>query len=408
MALVKHSQRTSRKGCNKCGTTEVYWAHDTDKRAKSDCGECSKRDGSNVNGAWVLIDRSGSLHSVTCMAKDAATAPVITAPKPESDPAPSAPEIPAPATAPAPSAPAAPADGVASALQALMGALSPSVDPEQLRKMIREEVESIVFPTQTVIIREKTKETVKVNGPTHYAYAEVLEWLMCGEHVLMVGPAGTGKSTIAKQAADALGIAYGAISLNPQTPKSDLFGYKDANGNYHGTVFRERCDKGGLMNLDEFDNGHGGIMAGLNMALANGYVAFPDGMVQIHDDFLCVAGANTDGRGAKDGYIRQRLDYATLDRFTVVHVGYDEKLEAELIRGTGIAKDDGVKVLTAVRQARANVQAAGMDLVYSPRASLSMARGLLGGLPWERVVSSRLRRGLTDQEWAKVGAGIAA
>jgi cobaltochelatase CobS len=400
MSLVKQSERTVRKACRKCGSTDLYWTTDTN------------------TGKFVLVDANAATRATSkggnvseeYAHKCSKGAPVVEfTEQPAEEAEPVVPEVeeskPEP-VAPV-SAPVVP-DSAAAALQALLGALSPSVDRDTVRQLIREEIDATIFPTVTVVIREKSGEKSKIDGPTHQAFPEVLEWLSCGEHVLMVGPAGTGKSTIAKQCADALALEYGAISLNPQTPKSDLFGYKDANGTYHRTIFRERTEHGGLMNLDEFDNGHGGIMAGLNMALANGHVAFPDGMVTLHDDFRCVAGANTDGRGAKDGYVRQRLDYATLDRFTVVHVGYDEKLEADLVRATGVAKADGVKVLTAVRQARANVNAAGMDLVYSPRASVGMARGIVGGLSWERVVASRLRRGLTDQEWAKVGAGIKA
>ena len=56
--LVKHSKRTVRKPCHKCGSTDLYWSHDTD-RGGSACADCG------VSGAWTLINKDGTRHACT-------------------------------------------------------------------------------------------------------------------------------------------------------------------------------------------------------------------------------------------------------------------------------------------------------------------------------------------------------
>jgi hypothetical protein len=68
-----------------------------------------------------------------------------------------------------------------------------------------------------------------VDGLAHNVLPTVIEILADGDHVLMVGPAGTGKSHIAHQAADALGMEFYSISLTAATPPSMITGYMDAD-----------------------------------------------------------------------------------------------------------------------------------------------------------------------------------
>jgi cobaltochelatase CobS len=401
MALVKHSQRTSRKGCERCGTTDVYWAHDTAKLARKDCQDCTKRDGTTVNGAWTLIGRDGLPHILTCSGvKDAATAPVDPAPKQDVTVAHSTAEIPAPATAPAPSG------DVATALQTLMAAMAPGVDAEQVKAIVRDEMASVVYPTKTVVVRnDEAPRTVK--GATHHKLADVIKILATGEHVLMVGPAGTGKSTIAEQAAEALNLPAYSLSLSPQTSSASVFGYMHATGGYVRTLFREAFEHGGVFNFDEMDNGHPSILAAINGALANGHAAFPDGMVKRNASFRVVGSANTYGRGADRKYVgRQALDAATLDRFTFLTIDIDEALERNLCESTGAGSDTVSKVLTYVKKIRKNVESTGLPVVVSPRASVGLCRLLSAGFSVPDAIDARVRRGLSDQDWTKLTAGV--
>jgi cobaltochelatase CobS len=299
---------------------------------------------------------------------------------------------------------AAPSGDAFAAFQALIASMAPSVDAAQVREIVKDEIGSVVFPTRTVTVRE-SGERHEHEGLTHCQLADVIGILASGEHVMMVGPAGTGKSTIAHQASEAIGLRYFAISVCPTTPESKIFGYNDANGVYHGTAFRDAFENGGVFNFDEIDNGHPSILAAINSALANGVCAFPDGMVKRSPEFRCVATANTYGRGADRKYVgRQSLDAATLDRFTMLHIDIDEALEQAICAGIADATTVS-KVLGFVRPVRARADSQAMAVVVSPRASIGMCRLIgQGGFTFDRAVDMRVRRGLSDADWRKLTA----
>lgn len=411
MALVKHGQRTIRKPCRKCGRgrptgddSGLYWAHDTDRPIEKDCAECS------VNGKFTLIERDGSRHVCGTEVPDPFTASErqddgTVKPLPNETPF----QIGEPLRSTvekdqeeAPVTQTPNPDAVQTALATLMGALAPQVDRAEIETMVKEAVANVVFPTRTVIERANG-ERKEIQGSTHHKLADVTTALLAGEHVLMVGPAGTGKSTIAEQAAEALGLKSYSISLSPQTPASQLLGYMQATGDYVRSLFREAYENGGVFHFDEFDNGHPSVLAVINGALANGHMAFPDQMVKRHADFRAVASANTYGRGATRAYVgRQAIDAATLDRFSVETIEVDESLENELCHSIGLETAQVDRVLKFVRKLRANAEKHAMPIVISPRASVGMCRLLAAGRSWESAVDSRVRRGMGDTEWKKI------
>lgn len=181
-------------------------------------------------------------------------------------------------------------------------------------------------------IEIKSNDFVRtVSAKQHEKFERVLRVLACDKHIYLYGPAGTGKTQMAENAAVALGKRFACISVCAQSTKSDLLGFIDANGNYVRSIFRDIFENGGVFLIDEIDNGNPNILAVLNSALANGYCAFPDGMIKRNSEFICIAAANTFGTGATRQYVgRNQLDAATLNRFIPIEIGYDEKLEVEL------------------------------------------------------------------------------
>jgi cobaltochelatase CobS len=303
---------------------------------------------------------------------------------------------------------------------ALLAALRPTVDADTIKAMISEQhgsysadllakvdakIEQIIAPV-TVQIKTDT-ETRTIPGLTHKSVPTVLTVLNSGEHCLMVGPAGTGKSTIAEQCAEALSLSYYSISLSPQTPASSLLGYMQAAGEYVASLYRQAFEHGGVFHFDEFDNAHPSVLAVINASLANGHMAFPDKMVTRHPEFKVCASANTYGRGPDRQYVgRQALDAATLDRFSIVSVEYDRALENELCKGTGASGDVVREVLSYVWQLRSNAESHKMTLIFSPRASVGMCRLINAGLSVSEAIELRARRGISDADWAKATSGV--
>lgn len=260
-----------------------------------------------------------------------------------------------------------------------------------------------------VIEIKSPKATKKIKGVQHNQFTNLLTIVNTGQPVLMVGPAGTGKTHSAAVVADSLGLKFYSISVGSQTSKSDLQGYMDATHTYVPTQFRQAYEHGGIFLLDEADAGNSNVLILLNAALSNGYMAFPDGMIQAHEDFRMIATANTYGQGATRQYVgRNQLDAATLDRFVVLAWDIDDKVE-EQMAGT---EADGKKWLRVVRAVRKEVATLELRAVVSPRATLRGATLLAAGMDFKTVLpialtgnlpaSERERlTGLAQTAWAK-------
>ena len=194
---------------------------------------------------------------------------------------------------------------------------------------------------------------------------QLLYLLSKRHHVYLYGGPGGGKSTAAKQAADALGIQFGYISLNPQTPDSRLMGYMDATGNYRETLFHKLYRDGGVFCIDEMDNASASLLTTLNSCLENGHGAFPNGMIPRHENFVVVATGNTAGRGANPQFPDRRpFDCAFSERFTFIEWDYDQQLEEAITMAINPKATDWLKW---IRNVRTYAKQNHPKLIVSPR-----------------------------------------
>lgn len=268
----------------------------------------------------------------------------------------------------------------------------------ELREGIEEQRQELFEIAHSVrpieVINGKKKTTMK--GVQHNQFENLLKVVGTGQAVLLVGPAGTGKTHGAANVATAFGLEFYSIAVGSQTSKSDLVGYMDANHNYVSTQFRQSYENGGLFLLDEADAGNSNVLILLNAALSNGYMAFPDKMVKRHDDFRMVATANTFGHGASRQYVgRNQLDAATLDRFVTIAWDIDDKIESALA-GSSDAGKKWLAVVKAVRK-RALVELE-LRVVISPRATERGAKLLDAGMSYKDVLPIALTGNLPASE----------
>ena len=161
----------------------------------------------------------------------------------------------------------------------------------------------------------------------HKEFYNILDWLQKKQNVLLVGPAGTGKSFICEQIAEQLGVECEQSSSVTQEYK--ITGFVDANGHFIETPFYRAFKNGCLFLLDEVDASLPDALTIINNAIANKKYTFPNGeKVKAHENFYFIASANTYGTGATDEYVgRYQLDAATLNRFVNITIDYDEKVE---------------------------------------------------------------------------------
>lgn len=233
---------------------------------------------------------------------------------------------------PAGSLPADIADkGLAQILADVIGPyVTGKLDRDEVMSLIDERVHSFTLPrrVEVVTVEKVTKDV----GVQHVHFDAVLRLVSAGLNVWLVGPAGSGKTSIAAAVADALDLPHYAQSVCKQTSKSDLLGYRaGGTGDYVRTDLREAYENGGVFLLDEVDAGNANVMVVMNALMANDRAPFPDAMVKRHPNFRMIAGANTIGMGANQQYVgREKLDEATRDRFVLLDFPYDPAIEAAM------------------------------------------------------------------------------
>lgn len=333
---------------------------------------------------------------------------------PEADAEPAPTPTPTPAEPPKPGATATPAMAVpadaAAALQAALSLLMPkaSLDEARVRTIAAEEAAKLPSAKLEVKVADLPKVEM---ARQHARFPLVLMAAANNVPVMLVGPAGSGKTSAALAVSEALGIGFDCLSVNPQTSKSDLFGYKDAGGTYHQSGFAGCYRDGGVFLLDEIDAGNPGVLTGMNAAAAGSVMPTQGGLIRRHDQFRLIAAANTFGQGADRQYVgRNQLDAATLDRFFVIEWPIDEGLEAACIglnrksenidvaRGGLMTSEQWLNRVTAVRAA---IAAEKVRAVVSPRASIlgdALARAGMGrhwleeGLLWKGMDADARKR----------------
>lgn len=316
-----------------------------------------------------------------------------------------APQAPAPRP---PAPPPAPSGDAGSAIErAIREIAGQSINADRVREIAREvadeaiaqAVESGAFasgPTY-VQINIPGNEPIKLDRITHFQFPELMIRVSLRQDVLLVGPAGSGKTTVARDCADALSLPFYAISAIGFA--HDLLGYNDAHGKLVRTLFREAFEKGGVFLLDDCFGSSPDALLALNMALANSHCAFPDAMIPRHPDFVCIIGDNSDGSGASMAYSgRARQDGAFLDRFTNIQWQIDPDIETAMCGGN-------VAWLHAVRAVREFAKGRGIqDVCATPRAVIRGAAALKAGLPAASVLKGELFRGALKDSWSLIEA----
>ena len=264
---------------------------------------------------------------------------------------------------------------------------------ETTKRLIQETLEKLA-PRQLIVT--SPTGTGRLDGLQHYITEDVIKCVGIGDHVMLVGPAGCGKTTIGEQTARALNLPFYITSTINDT--HELTGFVDGYGKYHSTPFRKAFEHGGVWVADEIDAWDAAALLAANAALANGYATFPDLEQPIlrHSNFRMVATANTFGNGADRIYIgRNELDAASLDRFAIIDVGYDINLERVFANGN-------TKWLEHVWEIRKKVETKKIRHVVSSRAIAKGANALAAGIEWKKVENFYLYKGLSNSDREKI------
>ena len=262
----------------------------------------------------------------------------------------------------------------------------------------------------------KRKEEEENRNLKHYKTDELIETLKTTGLAYLVGPAGTGKSTLAMDAcAKMFGVPkddwkfcehFAQISFSPDTTSGEMVGRSDINGVFHKSEVVRVFSEGGLILFDEIDNADASMLVKLNTAIANGQFATPDGIVRRHKDTVIVCTANTYGTGPDSMYVgRSRLDAATLDRFTLstIEGDYDVKLERKI---ASAIKNEANRawLLDFVRRVRKAIKDKHFRRLCSTRFVINAVKWMCAGKS-AAFVEDRFLLGWTDNERQAVRVG---
>lgn len=294
-------------------------------------------------------------------------------------------------------------------LMELIDDLSDSIDENRVVELINQHA----TVQHTHIIQAFDKPSIKL-AHCHSAFGDVIETLQlatvtnCGWPYL-VGPAGSGKTTLAKQIAEALSVEFYAVES--LSDKFELTGFMDANQNYCETTFYKCFKKGGVFLMDEIDRSAADAVIAFNMALANGFFTFPNGeRVERHTECYFIAGGNTNGTGPTTDYsTAQVLDGSTRDRFMFITIDYDSVLEQRLAIETALSfnpdYDHGMIDLWygLVIKAREFVKTNRMDVIVSPRKTITGAAMIARGATLD-VVIKKVFTDFSDQQLTAMAA----
>lgn len=271
---------------------------------------------------------------------------------------------------------------------------------KSLEKVLLEKLAKVgIVPQQKrLFITRRAKPAVEVKN-VHFKFEQVMRTINAKVNLALVGPAGSGKTSIVEKVAEVLDLEFYSKSVSAQTGVHEFFGYYDANGKYVKTMFRQAYEKGGVFLLDEFDAGNPNVLAALNQASANNSCPFPDKMIPKHKDFILVIAGNTWGTGSNAEYVgRNKIDGATLDRFMFMEIPYDEELE----RIVALDKEWCEKV----QAFRLNAEKKKVRCIISPRATYQGEALLMAGMPEIEVAKGIIFKGMSEEEINLISDGI--
>lgn len=274
--------------------------------------------------------------------------------------------------------------------------LGPGAD---LQKVVQEAVQAITSYQPPKV----QAPTVRVKaGHQHPAFEELADNAAAGNNVLMVGPAGCGKTTLGRNLSKVWrNKTYHRIPYTAGASESWVLGRYLPTGQggrfeYHVAKVLEIHTNGGVNLHDEVDAGDPNMLLILNGLTDDGDFINPltNQVHPRHKDTAHVAAANTWGWGGDTVYCgRNKLDAATVDRWYPIPVDYDLDLEKRLGRK---------EVVDFVWSIRERIRQQRVARVLSTRAIIKSERALAAGRPWAEV-RERLLGGWTRDERAKVG-----
>lgn len=313
-------------------------------------------------------------------------------------------------------------DGMNQVIQEMRKAAEVQV-AEAIHQIVSEKIAELPPQTLEIVVNNRDPQRLERQ---HYLFEVALRMMSAKDlrglpvNLALVGPTQTGKSTMAVNAAKALGVDIIVQPFNQQTSKSELMGYMSANGTFVQSPFYKAFKEGFVFLAEEWDAAHPATALILNTATSNRLVTFPNGeTVKAHKNFQMVYSMNTFGTGPDDRYTgRIRLDLSTLERAVTLFVPRDSGLEAALV---GVASKASPKaniaaggrfrsnkqILDTIDAIRGAVEKLGLRYEISARATIHAVALHEAGFGRDMILESCVWKGMPTATRNKIATDVA-
>ena len=225
---------------------------------------------------------------------------------------------------------------------------------------------------------------------------QILAGIALRKDMLLVGHAGTGKTSICNQIATRINYNCEIIPLDAHMSRLDLVGQWILKGKetvfIDGLLIKAMQTEGTIIVLDEFDCMDEQLEPVFRSLMDDRreIVITEDGgrRVKMHEDNIIIATANTVGRGDNTGLYGQGtnvLNWAGLDRFDlVVRVEYlSEDEEVALLQKqeefANLRTDEARALVKVGNKIRSAFEKGTLQITFSPRPLMNCAEFYLAG-----------------------------
>jgi hypothetical protein len=276
------------------------------------------------------------------------------------------------------------------------------------RKAVIEIVREYAPPPPDLVIRRDDAPPVKIEG-AHYLVPRIVKLMSARIPVLVWGEAGTGKTTLAAQVADALGLEFHFDTLTRDSSRVQIYGYRAPDGTPVETPTTRAYAAGdrAMLAHDEVGYSPPSVQGMLNSALANGILPAAWGDLRGAPAYL--ATDNTPLGPTEDHPDREEGSPAYKDRLYFIRLDLDENIirracglspvrRAARPEATCTAADWGTWVLSARAWCKRNAP----NLHVGQRAALVGLRALAAGETPEEVAEGLVFKGCDPSLRSKV------
>lgn len=223
-----------------------------------------------------------------------------------------------------------------------------------------------------------------------------MSWLYtpAGDSCLLVGPTGSGKSSLVEQVCGRLSWPAVTVSAHSRMEMPELTGYNlpftdpvsgDLNTKFVDGPLTKAMRNGFVFVLDEYDTLDPSVTVGLHAVMEGRPLVIAENngeVIRPHENFRFVACGNTSGQGDEAGVhagtMQQNL--ATLDRFRVFEVPYlkEEDEVATVVNAIpGVPQQivqNMVKVATSIRNQHQGLGGNYLSVTMSTRTLMRWTR----------------------------------